>query len=285
MNAIPPNPVLRSTSIKEITSRISTVEQLDLKAATLEELESVINDCTKGYTSPRFPTAMLGIKTLTRAVKSQDRSIETVKDIQQPPAELVRNYGRANGPNNPIFYAATHQDTAILEMRPEIGNRYVLSQWELKSEESPQVREMGLLETLDRLLPDLASMVRRLLDPTTALGLSVEDLEKQKMIRRFLAGQFTKIVLGESEHEYRLSANIAEKLMKGDSDGVIYASIATTKSGINVALKPSSLQKFYSPLRCAEIEIDEDCGEDKYRAKVLRRSKQIMSDGSINWDS
>jgi hypothetical protein len=145
------------------------------------------------------------------------------------------------------------------------------------------MREMGLLETVGRLRPDLVTTLRNELEPSRTQGLSVEDLDKQSHIRAFLARQFTKVVSPGSEHEYRLSARIADTLMEGKGDGVVYASIATVQSGVNVALRPNSLDRLYKPLNCFEIEVEERIEEYRYKAKVLRRSERITPDGCIVW--
>lgn len=168
-------------------------------------------------------------------------------------------------------------------MRPAIGDRYVLSQWELSGGLSPVVREMGLLETLARLRPDLASRLQAKLQPTWQLGLSADDLDKQRRIRAFLARVFVKVVSPESEHEYRLSAAIADVLMQGQVDGVVYASIATEQSGVNVALRPESLNRLYKPLNCLEIEVEMRVQEYRYQVRVVRKSERITVDGCINW--
>lgn len=278
-----PNPILRSTSLEEVADRIYRAEALDLKAALLEEIDGAVNDCMKGYTSIRFPLAMLGLGDLFRAVSSRSRSIEMVTDIKYPPPDRVRAYGRANKPGNPVFYSSTDTSTALLEMRPNIGERFVLSHWQPLAAKSPQVREMGLLETVERLLPALSVQLRSQLEPSRKQDLSADDLEKQHLIRAFLARQFTKIVLKGFEYQYMLSAGIAERLMHGDVDGIIYASIATTQSGINVALLPHSLERLYTPLMCREIEVEARISEFQYRAKILRVSERIAPDGKIHW--
>ena len=144
-----PNPVLRSASLDVVADRIKRAESLDLTTATSEELGAITNDCLRGYTCPRLPLGTLGLRSLYRAVKPNGRVIETVKHIRNPPPECVRAYGRANRPGESVFYGATEIDTALLEMRPEVGDRLVVSEWQPSTLESPEVRELGLLETLD----------------------------------------------------------------------------------------------------------------------------------------
>ena len=104
------------------------------------------------------------------------------------------------------------------------------------------------------------------------------------LIRVFLARQFTKVVSAGSEHQYRLSASIAEILMEGEADGVVYASIASVQSGVNVALRTRSVDRLYEPASCTEIEIEEKIGPYQYKAKMLRRSKKLSSRGAIVWE-
>jgi hypothetical protein len=226
---------------------------------------------------------MLGLGSLYRAVRPNGRLVETVEHLQYPPPECVRSYGRANWPGKPVFYAATERDTALLEMRPQVGERLILSQWEPLVAKSPEVRELGLLETLTRLRPDLAAKLKETLEPSHAQGLSVDDLKKNRLIRTFLAQQFTKVVSTGCEHEYRLSATIAATLMHGEADGLVYASIATVQSGVNVALRPESLDRLYRVATCEEVEVYERVAEFQYRATVRRRSMQIADNGVIVW--
>jgi len=263
--------------------RTTRAESLDLRTATPEELDAVINDCMMGYTCPRSSLAILGLRSLYRAVRPRSTPVERVEHLRYPPPEIVRRYGRANQPGKSVFYGATEHGTALLEMRPQVGERFVVSQWELSGTKSPEVRELGLLETLARLRPGLAAMLKSMLVPSQAQGLSVDDLDKHQLIRRFLSQQFTREVSPDSEHEYRLSAAIATTLLQGNTDGVVYASIASVQSGVNVALLPASLDRLYRVTACLELEVIERVAEFQYKARVLRRSVRVTDEGDIAW--
>ena len=106
------------------------------------------------------------------------------------------------------------------------------------------------------------------------------------MIRKFLADEFTKIVSVGDEHEYRLSARIAHNLMSGDSDGIVYASIATPWSGVNVALRTQSLDRLFTACACMEVEIVQQFDDDRgFETRKVRGATEISPDGRILWDA
>ncbi|WP_285008829.1 hypothetical protein [Pedobacter faecalis] len=57
--------------------------------------------------------------------------------IHPPVAVNLANgvYGRANSPRTTLFYAASHLDVAILETKPQVGDRIILGHWKHRPDE------------------------------------------------------------------------------------------------------------------------------------------------------
>ena len=278
-----PNPLLRSIPLKTIQKRIRYAKNLNLKFVDQSEIDRAISECLLGFASPSFSLENWGRRSIYRSVKPDGRSIETVDDVKYPPSKFVEKYGRANKPREPIFYGATEVDTTVLELRPNVDDIIFVAEWQLRGESSPIVREVGLIETLNHVRPDLGAKLGDWLTPGKTQGVSGSDIIKQQDIRDFLSDEFTKIVRTGFEHEYRIPASIASALITGKADGLIYGSIASEQSGVNLVLKPSALDKYYKLINCAELRIIEQIDTFKYRAKKVRVSKGVDGQGVISW--
>ena len=242
---------------------------------------------------------MLGYSCLTRTISSTNAwrarkhinqaYFDNVRDIWYPRPEVIRTYGRLNRPGCPIMYAAASHHTAILELRPEVGDVFTVLQLRLTDQSKhPHVMELGVAERASQF--GTSSSVRLL--ENTAVGRHFVRGHKNKnvLIRSFLAREFTRVVNRGQEHQFKLSIAISEILLDNPKiDGIEYPSmagdIAAFKGGENIALKPASADRLYTADTCwvSVVEGTVSSPPEGFLMRCVRRARSIKQDGAIVW--
>jgi RES domain-containing protein len=275
--------IARST----ILDAIAELEGCDRAAISIDTLRHQVEALMQGYTC------------LTRSISAQNswrarRNINSdyfknVRDVWYPPADLVSTYGRLNRPGCTILYVAASQQTAILEMRPAVGDIFTILKLRLADAAIlPHVMELGFEEKSSQF--GLTASVR--LVETTVAGSRFlgEEAEKNLLIRSFLAREFVRTVDRGQEQQFKLSVAISENLLSSpEIDGVVYPSMAgdtrTFKGGANIALKPRSADRLYVADACwvSVVESLVPAPPGGYQLRCIKRAKLIQPDGEIVW--
>lgn len=121
--------------------------------------------------------------------------------------------------------------------------------------------------------------------------------ETSPLIRKFLVGQFVKVVEPGNEHEYKITNAIATVLLtefdfvrrddfrraETTADGVSYASIATQARGANIAFTCEAADRLLRPLACCVFRVEERPQRRWPRILRTHRAKVIAPDGQITW--
>jgi hypothetical protein len=64
--------------------------------------------------------------------------IQNLQYLKHPPLNVIKDngvYGRANSSDSTLFYCAFHPGVAILETKPQVGDRIIVAQWKHDSKE------------------------------------------------------------------------------------------------------------------------------------------------------
>lgn len=141
-----------------------------------------------------------------------------------PPPSSVAPDGRMNARGVSVFYGATEAEVAIAEVRPPVGARVVVAQFEI-------VRPLKVLN-LDNLR--FASVEGSIFDPSFA------DLRNKVEFLRSLSERLCAPVVPDLEDlEYVPTQAIADFLgteRDPPLDGIVYPSTQTVSPGLNVVL-------------------------------------------------
>lgn len=170
-----------------------------------------------------------GITTLFRArVFQSDDSLETAlkhPDIEiGPPPSLLAPAGRMNARGISVFYAATAPGIAIAEVRPPVGSRVVIGQFEI-------IRAVRLLDV-------------EALRSVTVQG-SIFDREYDHRLKRAkflekLSHRLTMPVMPDDEpFDYLATQAVADYLAtvaEPPLDGIIFQTAQSVKGGLNIVL-------------------------------------------------
>lgn len=275
-------PPLARHSFRDISRLIRELETLNLDSASVDQIKARIQRLLDGYSC----LTRLLETTLAWRARRLDTLPTHVRELWYPPPASVRTIGRLNRPGQSLMYLAASHHTALLEMRPNVGDTFCVLQVRLKdSSILPHVMELGVAEKASH---HSVPRTAHILDETK-LGREFLGPHSRKnlAIRSYLAREFTRVVPRGEEHMFKVSVAIADLLLDSPRiDGVEYPCMAGDPTryggGTNVALKPDSADRLLVPDTCwfSRIEKIDSAG---YHVRCEKRARSIEADGSIRW--
>lgn len=168
------------------------------------------------------------------------------KHLGTPPAEFARA-GRMNASGIAVFYGARDQKTAIAEVRPPVGSKVLVAQF-------------NLLRTVRLLDPSALTSINAegsIFDPSTIL-----TMQRACFLEALSCTMSRAIMPHEEESEYLPTQAIAEYLATECSlDGMIFPSVQAGTGAANVVLfhHAARIQEVQLP-RGTEVSADLDVG-------------------------
>lgn len=204
----------------------------------------------------------LRFKTVFRVSFVRDEFLDSgkvrdAKFISYPPAEIIEQigkYGRANSPKSTCLYCAFNPIVALLETKPKVGDRIIISQWQ-KDDDDPFVsypianNETVKNEGLERATKAFKERM------SYNHPLFAKTLE---LLFEFLSSEYIKSapINSPKAYEYLYSAYFADITLLNhitpvahptepinNYDCIIYPSIAAKHSTDNIAIKPESVKR------------------------------------------
>jgi hypothetical protein len=274
--------LLSNVSIDSIEQQIRNLNVCDKQSVSINVFKQQLSQLIQGYSCI---TISIDAPYIFRARKTNpERLFSQVTELWYPPADKILRYGRLNNIGSSLFYSADTEDTALYEMRPQVGDLYTILRCRLKDPGIiPHVMELGIAERSSQYDHPLRHSI---LENTVAGREFLRDegnIKSNLAIRTFLAKEFTRIVEPGNEFEYKITIALAEILMDSDRiDGVCYPSIAT-KTGSNLTLKPTSVDRLYEADDSWVLRIEQDLRPQGFQVLCVAKAKSISSDGAIKW--
>lgn len=275
-----PKHLLFDRSLEDIRGLINEAEAIDLASHAASNLVPRVKAICKGY---MWMTHKIEINAAYRARRITIRP-ERVSDVWYPPAHLVTRIGRANDVGESVLYISNNEATALLEMRPLVGETFAILQMVLADAAvQPHVFDIALAETAGGGDPKVGAKKFH----QTLLGRSLlghpENEAKLDLIRSFLVRQFTRIVSHGMEHEYALALAIAKFHRAAAIDGIWYPSVAGRLIGTNAALTADAADRLLRPFACWMIRVDKALPQKRYLVKCIAKAVRIDKNGHVFW--
>jgi hypothetical protein len=176
----------------------------------------------------RYPTADL--KLHRGRISPDGRPFEKVKDLWYPPAAFVKS-GRAQLSGESLFYCGAGSATALLELRPRLGD--VVCVMECTVAKDPLITKMIMGEDLyDQL--DIAPEAKR--------------------FERFIATEFRRVP--EGPRDYLVSGGIGSLFFNFTQlDAILFGSMGSALKGANFAIRPGIADQYVKPVSFRAYEI------------------------------
>jgi RES domain len=244
---------------KEAYACLKAINLAELKE---EDLEKVLEFLKSVFRIEMTITDNIRFNDVFRVTIVKDNFLEAdkVKNlgyIKNPPIEIIKKfgvYGRANTPNSTIFYCAFDLGVALLETKPEVGERIIIAQW----------RNVNALKFKTYVIANNKTIKNeRLQEATTVFQAAMQNqhplyAEIFDLYMDFVSSEFVKNIeiTNPKKYEYLFSSFFADRICSPSFDPMIdcikYPSIAINYNSENLAIKPQSLNKL-TPFRL------EDC--------------------------
>lgn len=188
--------------------------------------------------------------------RPKDGAIKSKSDISYiKDSSKIKNFGRANTPNQSLFYAARQTETAIFETSSLIRkNRQdiktenlILGRWFLKED----INVIAIISNPESIKKN--KIIQKLNNQ------SILNSENElKFILEFFASEFSKKNTGNC-NEYKISCaiyNFLQDKLGNSVDGIIFPSVENELNDINIALRPDVVDKSLVLDMIGEYKID-----------------------------
>jgi hypothetical protein len=270
-------------SLSTARETIAALRRLDLRTASPDALGPRVGRLMGGLVL-RVPPLRIGWPVF-RGVKWATRPTK-ISQLTYPPVEIVKVLQRANREGQPRFYGSSGANAPFYELRSQVGDHIALSTWRVAKE--GVVNHIGYMpEILERLQSHKAvGRVAQQMAPELSYG------PVDRLIHNFLATEFSKDVTLGSEHLYKLSVAIAERLLVEmvDSksevarfDGLLYPSLAMRGNSDNVCLLPRFVDEGLHFIGVDYVRVDEINLDGSYLLANIDHANTVAPDGSIDW--
>ncbi len=263
----------------EIDQVISTLECVDLTAASIEEIKEILRPLFTGYTL-NSPMLSAGLD-FYRGVMYNTKP-DSISFLSYPPQELAKE-NRASRKNHPFFYSATSREVPIFELGLVEGDTFVLSRWKTKKE--LLVNNIGYTdENFKTLNSNRESPKWNNGDNHTAT-----KNELNTYVQNYLAKAFSQIISKSNPNLYKLTIAIAEKHYSEDENsnvlfgGILYPTIPMNANGDNLVIRQSFVDEGNLEFMEAEWIKVKNMHDFKFDVDVLDWANSISSTGIIEW--
>lgn len=272
---------LSNLTYNDLLKAIDEFQSMDFKIFSITDADKLFRQIIKHFVTQ---TMVWKEPIIYRARRhSSDKLLfENTMELIYP--KNATTLGRLNEIGESLFYGASHRDTALLEMRPKLGEEFTIIESRLiDSKNAPKFMEVGIRELMaeQNHSPDFMKQNRVVIEKT----LGTEDNKRRyRLINDFLVKEMTKVVKESELHNYKGTIAIGQFYLKGNplADGMIYPSISR-RGAECIAIKPESYDRFYRPDRCFKIKIVNIDADGIPTAYCVDNSVKIDGSGQITW--
>lgn len=260
-----------SMSLFAVRQRIGQLNRLDSERADFEYLKKLYGELLNQI--GLVVGTCKSTEFFFRARRENIESVSQVGHLGAPPDHLIRGFQRCNAPMRSMFYAASKRMTALMEVRPEVGDIVYLSQW----------------------MPNGPFPVNRIFEVDEGWELAEfrKNADRNQIVHVHLETLFTRRVHHTFSSDYKFTAAISEILtskfpsnieQKIAEDGFValrYPSVFELSDGYNTAMPRSFAERRLSLLHVLKLKV-RAFGADGVEVVVLD-SAHSFQNGSIQW--
>lgn len=221
-----------------------------------------------------------------RLLEKPGEWFQSIADLGPLPLHKAIKYARCHRPGRSLGYCSLYLDTALAEVRAELGQQYAISTFTMPT--GTAVLPVGELDYFRRTgRTYLGEAVERSAKVYKEV-LGRKDWALIALFDAFLADEFIRPA--ETQADYKVTSAMAEVLFHGGVpfpnpiDAIIYPSVAF-REGTNLAIRSES---FRAQMKLVEaeteiIEVTDVYGYGIYGYRVLAKLRSVSEDGILEW--
>lgn len=239
--------------VEQIIKQLTT---LDLQSEPIEDIYSNIFEM-HGILPIIITTINPGTIIIRGRNYNSKENFSLAKSHSYPPAEFVKDYGRANVPRSSIFYGSINPidddgPVARITILTEIGKTY-------RSQADKETIVYSSWEVINPLnvITICSSHLYKSLNPRM-VALREEFCHKYSShpgfkLMELLGNEFAKKV--NNNYEYMITSIFSDIVCGCETyDGIYYPGVQVDGAGMNIALKPESVNRCLNFLRACEVD-------------------------------
>lgn len=298
-------------SIDEIKAQIDKIKSIDLELVDFNSILNEIIILMREYTCVQFPASnneVFRVRINERGKTGEFELYTKVENLWVPKPEVMpkNKFGRANKPQNPVFYCSNSEETTISESPIQEGDWITVMHCQNKKEPTI-MKTIGLgFSNEDRFKSKdgkefinwgkhkqekISSQYKEEYKNNKIVE---ENISKNSLIDKFLNEEFRRRVNSDSRNfEYKITAAVASLYLDNPvpnsqiHDGICYPSVYGQKSSPNWAFTVKAANEFYKPFYFETIEIGKIIKENnktQYCGNSRFKSIEITLSGDIRWE-
>ncbi len=280
---------MRSVKIDQPILTINKLSKSDIKTKfkswnNRTKAETSINiiqdEITKLYSGLFFHSVKFNQgATFFRARKEEGERFDKKSELWVPNKRYVTKYGRANRPNNPVFYLGKDGRTALFESQLLTGDLVEVAEIQVKDGEKLACMHIGMYERFHDIQEHVFNAMK---DSLMKGGLTDRGWNNLKYLDKLMCAEFLKDVNSNKTDDYIVSALVAEYLLSYDKvDALIYPS-KKSPNDCNVVVKPSSVQKKLKMTAVRRLRITNSTLDD-FEIQYLDAASVDHDNENLNW--
>ncbi len=204
-----------------------------------------------------------------------------VTQMGYPPAEHTKA-GRLNDDRTPCLYAATREETALIEVGAKAGDLVQLVGFRARLETPIRIAVIGELLHVQK------TGYLRLTgsDPSKSLNQLLNSQGVEKGRRLLYIDAFLSNLLADAEARdsgYARSRAVASMLYRDPNvDGIIFPSVRDSL-GMNIALQPVPVDSKIQAVCCLHVKVTRVRAFGFIEYEVIREAVRVLPDGVFVW--
>lgn len=263
----------------DILARFETWKLLIAEGATIDEMKPAIQNLMEGC---GFQTLTTSNGKFFRARKNiQDNLFNTVADLWYPPANMIKQMGRANRAGESKMYIAQDGRTALFEMGLKEGEFVTIGQLNVKQGQSLNLIFFNTLENLNH--KPFNSHISNRANRKRIYKYNNQGIKNMNLIHALLSQEFMRLDFDNPENAYTLSVAVAECILSYPrADGMIYPSLKSAND-YNIVLKTPNADSKLELKRCDFFRVTHNEGKKIILNRLSTTSSIDLSTGVIHW--
>lgn len=232
---------------RRLQENIRRMTEMSISDVDDSYINLILSRLMTGYTTQ---TALINRGLKLYRVRKCDKP-NLVSEISYPPSKFVTSYGRGNLIGQSVFYGSTLEQSALAEVDCKIGDRVILSEWEVASE--LQLNHIGFTQKTKKALNST-----RDLHKIYGFVKNTHNYSKlNSMIHEYLSYIFSKPTeAGREQEQYKCSANLAQIMVHNKNyDGLLYPAVKLFGNCNNILLKTNSVDEKLKPIKASYASI------------------------------
>ncbi|NHM04321.1 RES family NAD+ phosphorylase [Flavobacterium celericrescens] len=264
---------------------IQALQDADLKNISIEDVRAQLKQLEK---FGAMVTTLHPGKRIVRARLTEKKSFENVSALSYKPQEFNSTFQRASTPYKTMFYGSivpeiqgasepsTARITVLFEITDFLRDPNSIGELDITFSAWEVIEDIDLISVIHHQKFERPTQLSSYLqEQFQNLVKGNPDLEIQSLeISQFLAREFAKSPI--SHHtDYTISATYSE-IISDSYDGILYPSVRLAGEGINIALKPETVDKKLRFVAASECRVY----KNKLETFVDNLTKTEASDGN-----